>query len=1285
MIAEAGNPPGGLRSLGFAALVVTQFLVALNDNMFRWLIIPIGKEFLGQDRALTLGSVIFLLPFVLLAGPAGYLADRFSKRRVMIGCKVAEIVIMGLGIGAILMGNIYVMMIVLFMMGAQSTMFSPSKYSSIPELVREDRISAANGVIGMTTMVAVILGALAGGFLYDWTTPPSILVVHQDAGQRQMLCEAVESMGFRAKEAESADGALASIRGGAPRLVLLDERLPDKSAAEAADEIHKAAGKVRVVLITARPDRSEGGAAKGRGPDRRLSKPVDPSQLRLAVRELAGPGEEIVRGRRVQPGQLRWWRSAAALIGVAVIGWLASLFIGRLRAANPSRPFPINPVGQSLRDLRTLASRRPLLLASLGSAYFWSLGLLANLNVDKFARPELVTDQQHVSLLLGILTLGIGLGSALAGVLSAGRIELGLVPFGALGMAVGSILLFTVPQGVGIPLSPPYYWACLWLVALGCCAGLYDIPLLAFLQDRSPRESRGGVLAANNFLSFSGMLLATGIFWLLTKGLVLIGRQGLTGRQIWLVCGFVTLPVCLLIGWLVLDRVVFVLVRTLVQILYRVRVVGGENVPEKGGALLIPNHVSWIDGVLLLLYSPRPVRMVAYADYVEGGVVGRLARDFGVIPIVPGGRSVVRSIRAAREALRQGDLVCIFPEGGLSRTGKINPFHPGFLTILKGTGAPLIPVHLGGLWGSIFSYERRKWFWKWPRRLPYPVWLRFGRPIHEASQPHQVRLAVQELEAEAMRKDDNGEKIPARSFLRTCRRSMFRPKVADSTGVELSGARLLAATLVLRRIFRRHMLAGDEKHVGILLPPSAGAVLANAALSIDGRVAVNLNYTLSSEVMSVCLHRAGIRHVLTSRAMMEKLQMDIDAELVYLEDLKVNATLADKLIAMAQTWLVPVGMLERRLGLRRIDPEETLTVIFTSGSTGDPKGVVLTHRNIGSNVAAFNQILRLVKDDVLIGILPFFHSFGYTTGLWSVLTLLPKGIYHFSPLEARPVGSLCRRHHGTILIATPTFLRSYVRRCPAEDFASLDVVVTGAEKLPADVADAFEKRFGVRPVEGYGTTELSPVVSCNIPPSRMISDEQQGCKEGTVGQPIPGVSAKVVDLDTGEDLGVDESGMLLIRGPNVMKGYLDQPELTAEVIRDGWYTTGDIAMIDAEGYIRITGRQSRFSKIGGEMVPHLRVEEALSQVLSLGDEELKVAVTGVPDAKKGERLVVLHTGLSASPEQICRELAGAGLPPLWIPSQDSFCDVDEIPVLGTGKLNLKRLKELAREKFSVPE
>jgi acyl-[acyl-carrier-protein]-phospholipid O-acyltransferase/long-chain-fatty-acid--[acyl-carrier-protein] ligase len=347
---------------------------------------------------------------------------------------------------------------------------------------------------------------------------------------------------------------------------------------------------------------------------------------------------------------------------------------------------------------------------------------------------------------------------------------------------------------------------------------------------------------------------------------------------------------------------------------------------------------------------------------------------------------------------------------------------------------------------------------------------------------------------------------------------------------------------------------------------------------------------------------------------------------------------------------------------------------------------MLSHHNIKSNIDSLNLLLNFTSSDVLLGVLPFFHSFGFTIGLWLILSFDLKGVYHFNPIDSRQIGKLAERHGITIVLTTPTFLRSYLKRCTREQFSKLDLVVVGAEKLPLDLAKACRKKFGIVPTEGYGTTELSPVAIANVPDHRSPGGIRPGTKLGTVGRPLPGVMAKVVDPETGEDLGLNTEGLLMIKGPNVMVGYLDQPEKTAEVIRDGWYNTGDIAKFDDEGFVEITGRQSRFSKIGGEMVPHIKIEQTLACIIDNFEQDdepdLKVAVTAVPDQRKGERIIVVHKPFNRPVEDIIKQLAAEGLPNLWIPSQESFLKVDQIPVLGTGKLDLKSLKQLAMEQIN---
>jgi acyl-[acyl-carrier-protein]-phospholipid O-acyltransferase/long-chain-fatty-acid--[acyl-carrier-protein] ligase len=549
---------------------------------------------------------------------------------------------------------------------------------------------------------------------------------------------------------------------------------------------------------------------------------------------------------------------------------------------------------------------------------------------------------------------------------------------------------------------------------------------------------------------------------------------------------------------------------------------------------------------------------------------------------------------------------------------------------------------------------------------------------------HQVRRAVQELGAMAVSQRSGRMLGLAQSFVRTCKKRKRGVKIADSTGNQLTGGGLLMRSLILRRLLLRHVLADDEQFVGLLLPPSVAGVVSNVAIALDRRVSVNLNYTVSNDVLNECIALAGIKHVLTSRQFMDKMQFELDAEVVYLEDFRNKPTIGDKLIGSLAAYCLPGGLLERWLGLHEVDSADLATLIFTSGSTGQPKAVMLTQGNIGSNVEAIEQVIHLTRDDVLVGILPFFHSFGFTVALWTIMSIDAKGVYHFSPLDGKQVGKLCKKHGGTLLLATPTFLRTYLRRCEKEELQTLDVVVTGAEKLPPELADAFEEKFGVRPVEGYGATETSPLASVNIPPSRSTENFQPDCREGSVGRPVPGVTAKVTDLDSGDELGEGQPGMLWIKGPNVMQGYLGREDLTREVVIDGWYKTGDVAMIDADGFIHITGRISRFSKIGGEMVPHVKVEEILAQIIGASEEDgLKAAVTAIPDTKKGERLIVLHTEIDQTPEQLRQGLSDAGLPNIYIPSIDSFRQVDQLPILGTGKLDLKGIKTMAEEIFSA--
>ena len=465
--------------------------------------------------------------------------------------------------------------------------------------------------------------------------------------------------------------------------------------------------------------------------------------------------------------------------------------------------------------------------------------------------------------------------------------------------------------------------------------------------------------------------------------------------------------------------------------------------------------------------------------------------------------------------------------------------------------------------------------------------------------------------------------------------------------------------------------------VGILLPPSIPGALVNWAALLSGKVPINLNYTSSNESIASCAKQCGLKTVVTSRQFLEKVPIKPPGELIYAEDLALNPGLGEKIAALLAGKLLPARLLEMFLGVSRPPSlDDTATVIFSSGSTGEPKGVVLSHFNLGSNVEQLEQIFHLNERDRILGILPFFHSFGFT-GTLCLPPLAGMGVvFHVSPLDAQAIGALVAKYSVTMLLSTPTFLNTYARRIPPEAFGSLRIVMAGAEKLPDRIAQGFEDHFGLRPLEGYGCTECSPVVAVNTYDFRAAYFRQVGAKRGTIGHPLPGIAIRIIDPETGDSLPVDRPGLLLVKGPNVMVGYLNQPTKTAEVLQDGWYNTGDIATVDEDGFLRITDRLSRFSKIGGELVPHIRVEEKLHELI--GAEGQVLAVTAIPDEKKGERLVVVHTLKEDALKGCLEKLAKSDLPALWKPRPDQFIYVEKLPYLGTGKLDLRKLREIAQ-------
>ena len=1137
------NPPSATR--GFWALIVTQFQGAFSDNVMKNLVVFVAL--FGTSMTLAEKNsygewiaALFALPFILFSMTGGFLADRFSKRSVMLGVKIFELFIMALVLVGLWAWNKYLLLGGVFLMGTHSAIFGPCKYGSLPELLPERKLSWGNGILELGTFMAIILGTVAAAAM-----------------------------------------------------------------------------------------------------------------------------SQFFHGRQ--------WLSGVILMALAVIGFFSCLGITKIPAANPAKNFNANFPAEIWRHLRALRGDRPLWLALAGNTYFNFLGMLLLLNLFFYGAETLRVDETHIGLLNVALALGIGLGSVAAGYLSGGKIEYGLVPLGAFGLSIFSALLAWPSVSVGASLA--------LLALLGFAGGFFIVPVAALLQHRPAREDKGQIQAVANWLAFVGVFLASGAHWLLAQELQF------SPRTIFLAGGGLTLAGAVYAVYLLPDSLLRFVLWCLTNSFYRVRVVGRDHIPGKGGALFVCNHVSYADALLLIASTDRPIRFLMFKDIYEKRWVKPFAKILGTIPVSSEQRprELIHALQTASDAIRNGEVVCIFAEGQITRIGQMLPFRRGLERIMKDVDASIVPVALDGVLGGPLSFKRGRLVHLLTARCPHPVTVSFGQPLPATATPFAVREAVQELQVAAWTLRRDRMQPLHRNLIRMAREHPHRFAFADATTPKINFGTALVKTIFLARRLKK--IWHGQRMVGIYLPPSVPGALVNYAAFLCAKVPVNLNYTLSETTLADCVKQCEIKTIVTSRKFLEKIKLTPPGEIIYLEDLAAKPAMMEKLTALVMAKLFPARLLEWVLFPTQNSKPKTqnslddlATVIFSSGSTGEPKGVMLSQFNLLANIEQCGEVIALDASQRLLGILPFFHSFGFTVTLCLPLVLGTGVVFYPNPLDSKGVGAIVREHQATVMLATATFLQIYLRGVAPEDFGSLKLIVTGAEKLPERLAAAFEERFGIRPFEGYGCTECAPAVAVNSWDYRAAGFYQVGGKHGKIGQPVPGMCVRIADADnpwSGKILPPGESGMLLVRGPNIMLGYLNQPAKTADVLRDGWYCTGDVALLDEDGFLQITGRLNRFSKIGGEMVPHLKIEEKLQELA--GVAEIAFIVVGVPDEKKGERLVVLHKLAADALPALLEKLAACDLPNLWKPKADAFYRVENFPMLGTGKLDLRSVKETAAQ------
>jgi acyl-[acyl-carrier-protein]-phospholipid O-acyltransferase/long-chain-fatty-acid--[acyl-carrier-protein] ligase len=709
------------------------------------------------------------------------------------------------------------------------------------------------------------------------------------------------------------------------------------------------------------------------------------------------------------------------------------------------------------------------------------------------------------------------------------------------------------------------------------------------------------------------------------------------------------------------------------RLFYHVTTVGLERLPE-GGFLLLPNHITWVDAIVLLLACPRPIRFIIDEGVYKKPFLHPVLRAVGCIPITA--RKAKDAMRDAVARIRAGEIVCLFPEGELSRSGSLLRIRRGYEIIARQAEAPVVPVWLDRLWGSIFSYKGGRFFTKMPSAIPYRVMVAFGEPLSpEHADIATVREALLKIGEFCYSQRPMLRGHLARACLRGLKRHPFRAALLDGMdGSSLSRSKLLGAAIALSRHLQK---ACPDPRIGVVLPPGKGGVVANLAIILAGKIPVNLNFTSPRDAIESATEQAGLRTMITARLMAKRLDdFPWTPQVIHLDE--ALPPMKKKILGWWIAGIVlPALLLARLLKLPRVGDHKEALLLFTSGSSGKPKGVILSHRNILGNVSQFAVVLDARKDELLLASLPFFHSFGCTVTLWYPLIEGVRTVTYPNPLETKKIAELVEKHAATVMLATPTFLRAYLRKAEPQQLRSLRLLITGAEKLPDELAQAVEARFGKEVLQGYGLTETSPVVSVNLPepkPPGPAQNVQPSNRLGSTGKMMPGIAAEIRDPETDEHRSFHETGMLWLRGPNIFEGYLDVPEENAAVLRDGWFKTGDIGRFDEDGFLYIEGRLSRFSKIGGEMVPHETIEQKIIATLGMEQAERFIAVMGVADSAKGEALVLLSS-IELDLAALRSALADSGVPNLWIPR--IIRRVEAIPVLASGKLDLAHCKKLA--------
>ncbi|MCH7494119.1 MFS transporter, partial [bacterium] len=771
------------------------------------------------------------------------------------------------------------------------------------------------------------------------------------------------------------------------------------------------------------------------------------------------------------------------LVGIALAGVGAALFLPRGREGNPQATFAWNILSAVRRDFLWVRRSPVLFYTVLGLAFFGFMASLLMSDIPVWGAAVLHIDPSAAMASVSLLAVGIGVGAMLAGRVSRGKVELGFVPLGGMGMALFAFDLWLVGLGQGgVPFFHPLVRPAADLVLLGVCGGLFMVPLTALLQQRAPPGEKGRLIAFSNVVSSLGVMLAGGVFAMLSR------EVGLSPGQVMLVVAFLALGGALSVLYLVPDFFVRLVLWMLVSVVYRIRVVGAGNLPS-GGVLLVANHVSHVDHFLIAAASGRMLRFMVPRRFYEARWIGGFLRRMNAIPVAPGDspEQARASVEQAREEIRRGHAVCVFAEGAVTRTGLLGPFGREFERIATGLDAPVVPVCLDGVWGSVFSHEGGKVGVRWPKRLPYHLTLLFGEPLPATATGPEVRGRIQALAGAAFAHRKERQRPLHLAFLQTARRLWRRPFMTAGGRTWSFGEAALAGAAMGRGLAAGPAPdsagGGDRERLGIALPPGAGAALANLAALFAGRVPVNLPTADGAEALPDILAAAGIRRVISSAAAVAScapLREASGPQVLFMEEMLAGASSSPWLRRLGGA--LPAWLLERLLAAGDApDMDEVATILFTRGAGRRPRGVLLSHRNILANVEAVGQAVWLGGDDCILGAMPFAAPFGLTCTFWLPALLGLRVAYREDANDAEAVARLCESAGVTTLIARPSALAVWAGLAPTARFGGLRMILAGGEPLDAGLRRRFTEAFGVPLYEGYGCAECSPVVAVNVP------------------------------------------------------------------------------------------------------------------------------------------------------------------------------------------------------------